>query len=153
MELEKLKTLLHYDSKSGDFIWKTSVNDRIKIGDKAGSLYNNGYVNISIGGKRYKAHRLAFLYMTGKFPTGQIDHVNKDRSDNRWSNLREVSHVENQRNREDSADCLGVCFDFAKKKWRAYTDRYNGKAKFLGNFDFWWQAVLVRKNWEALNYE
>jgi hypothetical protein len=80
----------------------------------AGCLQHNGYRHIGVLGKVYSAHRLAFLYMTGKFPLDEVDHKNHERSDNRWSNLREVTRLENSRNRSmhlnNKSGFSGVCW-------------------------------------------
>ena len=93
---KRLKELLNYDPITGLFI-RVVKRGPFKKGAIAGSV-NDGYVCIQIGKKSYKAHRLAFLYMTGSMPVNQVDHINRIRSDNRWENLRDVTHAENQHN-------------------------------------------------------
>ena len=93
----RLKEVLRYDPNTGDFTWLVRVGGMVSVGGKAGTG-QKGYVRIGIAGKGYQAHRLAFLYMTGKWPTKEVDHANGNRSDNRWQNLREASHSENQCN-------------------------------------------------------
>ena len=95
---KQLKELLYYDPKTGVFTWRVSTNSRAPVGSVAGCSDNKGYRLIGIGGKSYKAHRLAFLYMTGSFPENQVDHINHDPADNRWENLRNVTNFENGRN-------------------------------------------------------
>lgn len=98
MNQAKLKELLWYDSPTGIFRWRKSANSQTKPWDIAGSLHNQGYVHMMIAGKRYLAHRLAWLYQTGEWPTKSVDHINGTKNDNRWSNLRDVSHSENLQN-------------------------------------------------------
>ena len=95
---EELKELLHYDPDTGVFTWKKGRQGRIKKGGIAGNEDQSGYCKIVVKGKRYGAHRLAFLYMEGYFPEHQVDHINRDRGDNRWVNLREATHTCNMRN-------------------------------------------------------
>ena len=98
----ELKRLLTYDPETGIFKWNVYRSDNARAGDIAGAMEKTGYVDISVNAKRYKAHRLAFLYMTGSWPKNQIDHKNKVRNDNKWLNLREASASENAQNRSVS---------------------------------------------------
>src|SRR5215813_12141516 len=91
---ERLKELLSYDPKTGLFIW----NSR---GAVAGTTDQEGYIQIHLDGKKYRAHRLAYLYMTGEMPTQILDHINRVRSDNRWGNLRPVTDRFNYYNCSD----------------------------------------------------
>ena len=96
---KRLKELLYYNPENGIFTWKVcpNTNNRVKIGDIAGGI-DEGYVRIRIDSKIYRAQRLSFLYMTGKFPKKEVDHINGLRDDNRWKNLRDVSKSVNQQN-------------------------------------------------------
>jgi hypothetical protein len=71
------------------------------VGMLAGSITNKGYVSIHVNRKAYQAHRLAFLYMTGEFPKGVVDHIDRNPSNNCWSNLRDVTTAFNLKNRVD----------------------------------------------------
>lgn len=94
----RLKELLFYDSGSGLFVRNVSTSPNARVGDIAGSRQNTGYLAISIGGKKYYCHRLAWLYMYGCFPSNFIDHVNQVKSDNRIENLRDVNKSINSYN-------------------------------------------------------
>ena len=91
-------SLLAYDPETGVLTWKRKPNRRIKIGSVAGRVDGCGYVNIKVDGKLHKAHRLAFLIVEGKFPAQRVDHINGDRADNRWNNIRHASPSENSQN-------------------------------------------------------
>ena len=94
----ELKEVLDYDPDSGEFIWLNAPNNRyVKNGDIAGTLAD-GYIRIKIRGKKYAAHRLAWLYMTENWPSGEIDHINGIKYDNRYDNLRTANRSENRRN-------------------------------------------------------
>jgi hypothetical protein len=99
VSIERLKELLTYDPLTGNFIWLINHGKRALKNKIAGSLSNFGYIIIAIDGKRYSANRLAWFYMTGKWPKELIDHKDTNRSNNKWNNLREATLVENQRNR------------------------------------------------------
>jgi hypothetical protein len=121
---ERLRELLDYDPETGVFLWK--VNRSIgKAGQVAGGLSKAlGYRTIGIDSRLYYGHRLAWLYVHGRWPEGVIDHINGDRTDNRISNLREVHqrvNVENRRAvRKDSATGLmGVYRDKGTTKLQA----------------------------------
>lgn len=90
---ERLREVLEYDPAIGVFRWLIKPCGQISIGDIAGCRHGEGYVQIRVIGRIYLAHRLAWLYMTGEWPISLIDHRNLDRSDNRWSNLREAKKL------------------------------------------------------------
>lgn len=93
-----LKEVIDYDPSTGVFRWKIARH-KVAAGSVAGQfLHHRGYVKIKIFGIAYIAHRLAWLYMTGEWPKDQIDHINMDRADNRFCNLREAGNGQNHMN-------------------------------------------------------
>lgn len=87
---ERLIELFRYDKDSGMlYVNKNRKGSSKKVGSIAGSVSKNGYIEIDIDARRYTVHRLAFLYINGKFPDSVVDHVNGDKADNRWRNLIE----------------------------------------------------------------
>lgn len=97
---EKLKELLDYNPETGQFHWRVDRSDRVKAGHIAGgSSLSHGYKRIGIGYRNYPQHRLAFLYMTGEWPSKLVDHINGNKADNRWGNLREADDLQNARNK------------------------------------------------------
>jgi hypothetical protein len=94
----RLRELLDYDPEMGRFTWR--ITDRyIHKGMIAGSLYRNGYRVIRVDRVPYTASRLVFFYMTGRWPMAQMDHINCNKDDNRWLNLREATAQQNAANR------------------------------------------------------
>ena len=89
-----LRALLRYDLISGVFTWRVGHRE----GRIAGGQNRKGYWRICISGRYYQAHRLAWLYVTGKWPHGEIDHIDCDKLNNRFVNLREASSAENKWN-------------------------------------------------------
>jgi hypothetical protein len=131
----RLMELLYYNPDTGNFRWKVPPSSRIRQTDIAGTIDNKGYRRIGIKGdkpgKYYRAHRLAWLYMTGVWPEDQIDHINGDKDDNRWDNLRSASNAENMRNRP----AKGYTFSPRHKTtpWCAQIT-HNGKNQYLGRY-------------------
>ena len=140
---ERLKELLSYNSESGEFIWKIRRSRGALAGGIAGRISKakrdagGGYRWIGIDGKEYLAHRLAWLYMTGVEPQGDIDHRNTDRADNRFANLREADGSQNMANKVRQANNTtgfkGVSLNKATGKFVASIQR-GGAYKYLGLF-------------------
>jgi len=98
IDLDGIKSFLRYDKETGEFWWLKANSNRIKVGDKAGSLAVNGYYEISYKKQRILAHRLVWFFEYGLMPDGVIDHINGKKTDNRACNLRCVSQLENSQN-------------------------------------------------------
>jgi len=145
---EYLKELLDYDPATGIFTWKVRTTNSVQVGDVAGTINSLGYRVIRLHGKLYKAHRLAWLFMTGEFPSDQIDHINHVKDDNRFSNLREVTNTENHRNatmqKNNSSGVTGVSWHKATSKWIVQI-HVNGKHIHGGLFGCITAATLARK--------
>ena len=147
---KRLREVLKYDPETGVFVWLKNMSSMVKKGNVAGSIYGDGYRIIKIDGNRYKASRLAWFYMEGYFPENQIDHINRIRNDDRWKNLRHVSHQCNSRNhntlKNNTSGITGVCWHKKYQKW--YADiKTTDKRVFLGLFDFKIDAAKAR--WKA----
>lgn len=134
--LERLRELLSYDPDTGRFVWL--VNRRcVRAGDVAGTVNSRGYIAIMIDGMLYTAHRLAFLWMHGVFPDRELDHINRDRADNRHANLRLATSSQNKVNtgvrRDNSSGFRGVSYCKVRKKYLAQI-AHNGKKQNLGRY-------------------
>lgn len=118
---EYLKSRLSYNPRTGVFKWLHSgpgINESLL----AGGINTLGYRVICLDYVDYAAHRLAFLYMTGRWPNAVVDHKNGKRSDNRWSNLRDVTQTVNMRNCSKAtkgAIVRGVSWDASRGKYKA----------------------------------
>lgn len=135
---ERLREVLHYDPDTGIFTRKVKVG-RHGSGTIAGTTSKRGYVLIKIdGGVPALAHRLAWLYMTREWPERQVDHWDMDKSNNRWSNLREATHMQNMANRpaqsNNSIGLKGVSRHTQTGRWVSQIS-VNKKSHFLGIFD------------------
>lgn len=131
----RLKELLRYDTETGAFTWLVSRGRLARAGDTAGSLHPNGYAYIKIAGQSYRAHRLAWLYMTGNWPLHEIDHIDGNKAHNIWSNLREATRTQNNANKGiQSNNQLGV--KGVNRRGGRYMARISiaGKLRHLGCF-------------------
>lgn len=131
---EQLRERYVYDPESGVFTWRTNIV-KARIGTRADVPSSSGYLTLYIGGHPYFAHRMAWLYMTGSLPTGDIDHRNGVVTDNSFMNLRDVPSVVNSQNqrrahRDSATGFLGVS-RHGKNGFQARI-RVHGKTKFLG---------------------
>lgn len=132
----RLKELMEYDPDTG-FFTRLRGRGGEAAGGRVGGPDKDGYWMIAIDGVRYKAHRLAFLYMTGMFPNGDVDHINRVTGDNRWSNIREATRAQNMANigttKANKSGHRGVCWVEQKKRWKAQIRR-NGKNHHIGYY-------------------
>jgi hypothetical protein len=133
----RLKELLHYSPETGEFVWLVRTANRIKVGNKAGSSDNRGYVVTMIDGKTYKNHRLAFLYMEGSLPSLGVDHINGLKNDNSWANLRQATQAQNTQNmalpRNNTTGFKGVSWHECTKSYTASVTAF-GKRNIIHNF-------------------
>lgn len=134
---EYLKSILHYDPDTGVFRWAVRRAKWIPAGTVAGSTCEKGYSIIVINYKIYRAHRLAWFYMTGSHPPEFIDHINLDRKDNRFCNLRLSTRAQNMQNfrirPDNKSGVKGVYWDAKSNGWRAAIQK-DKKRIYLGVF-------------------
>jgi hypothetical protein len=131
----ELQAQFNYNSETGIFTRLISNNTKFKIGQEAGGV-SNGYKVITIMKKTYPAHRLAWLYMYGKFPNEFIDHINGNPLDNKLCNLREATRSQNGQNKiyaQGKNKYIGAYWHKACKKWFSRIT-VNGKSIHLGYF-------------------
>jgi len=129
--------LLTYNKESGALTRAKRLSNSVTVGEIAGSLHQKGYIYLYVDGRRYLAHRVAWLLETGSWPLAQIDHIDGNRANNRWLNLREVSNQQNAENKRaassNTSGLLGVSWMSQAGKWRAQIC-CDGNVKYLGLF-------------------
>ena len=130
---EAVSRVVSYDPETGAFTRLIGGGGK-RAGSPAGGPDLDGYTTISVCGKRHRAARLAWLLMTGEWPVGDVDHINRTRSDDRWSNLRVANRSQNSANSGARSGKKGACWVDAKKKWKAQI-RIGGKSKHIGYFE------------------
>jgi hypothetical protein len=134
-----LRAFLSYDAETGFF-------HRVRDGKRAGYVKPSGYRSIRIGGTDFYEHRLAFFWETGRWPTDELDHINRDRADNRISNLREATTSQNQANAKADTrsrfGLKGVMWRPKFKRWRAHI-RVNRRRIYIGEYSCVVQAMAA----------
>jgi HNH endonuclease/AP2 domain len=136
----RVNEVLNYDRETGVCTWRVATGRRAKTGAIAGSLRPDGYIEIGIDAKRYLIHRVIYLRETGEWPPAEIDHVDLDRSNNRWTNLRPADSFQNKankpRHKNNKCGFKGVWwhnFKSGRGSWYAMI-RIDGKGYYLGSF-------------------
>lgn len=134
----RLRELLSYDPDTGVFTWLVNRGRMAKAGNIAGHRTKDGYCHMRIDGKDYMAHRLAWLYMTGQWPTSTIDHADVDPGNDRWANLREATIGQNLANRRkppsNTSGFKGVTWHSECRCWMA-SIKCQRRRFYLGLFD------------------
>lgn len=148
LSLKRLRSVLDY-KEDGNFYWTkrpSKFSSRCNIGGIAGSVRADGYIAIAIDGLDFRAHRLAWFYKNGIWPKNQIDHRNGNRSDNRISNLREATQIQNCRNSKlqsnNTSGFRGVTWNKRRSAWIARI-HVNKKSIYIGYFKLKNEAVTA----------
>ena len=135
---ERLKEVLNYNPKTGDFTWIKKLSRKTKLGSIAGSL-DGSYLAIRIDKKKYKVSRLAWLYMTGEDPGSSIvEHKDQNKTNNAWTNLRLANSSQNNANinmfKHNTSGYKGVSQSKNNPKYQAKI-QYNKKCIYIGSYD------------------
>lgn len=129
---------LNFDQETGLFTWINDGTRGVKAGDVAGTKTRDGYIMLSVSGKKILAHRVAWFFAYGQFAQGNLDHINRIKSDNRISNLRLATYAQNAQNRlansKNTSGYKGVTWHKRDKKWQAAIT-VQGKVMHLGYFE------------------
>lgn len=157
VDLSYAQSILDYNPVSGELTWKTRSdvglwwNDRY-AGKVAGSISPNGYRQILINKQSHKSHRIAWLLFYGEWPSLCIDHIDRNRTNNKIENLRLATKAENGRNaniqKNNTTGVTGVYWRGKRKKFEAQI-RDNGKLKSLGYFNRIEDAKSARERAEV----
>jgi hypothetical protein len=149
MTQELAKILWTYYPEIGEFRWNKKPRYQTEAGDLAGCISSGrhmGYRIIRFAGRGYKASRLAVLYMTGKWPLKVVDHINNDRADDRWENIRQATQTLNHGNRRKASNNTsgykGVSRSAKDGKFYAYI-QFNKKSRNLGGYSTAEEAKAV----------
>lgn len=152
IQRNRLMELMSYDPATGQFVWLIGRRNHRPAGSEAGYRRKDGYIVLVIEGKHYLAHRIAWFYMTGRWPMADIDHKDGDPSNNCFSNLREANRSQNTANSRlsdaNTSGFKGVSFNRRLGKWEAYITK-NRRRRKLGYFTKKSEAVKVRRAAEA----
>lgn len=134
----ELTRLLDYDPNTGIFTWAVDKQYNARRGQVAGNKIKRGYWKVTVAGKSYSAHRLAWFYCYREWPTREMDHIDRDRTNNRLANLRLATRIENAgnmwRERQNTSGHKGVFWHKRGRKWMA-SIKYRGEAIYLGLFE------------------
>ena len=144
---ERLKELLNYDPVTGVFTWRVTTGNGVQAGDVVGCIRPKGYVQVSVDGVLYYAHRLAWFFTYGYLPENEVDHRDQIPGHNWILNLREIGHVCNLRNTgnysNNKSGVKGIHWFKRIKKWRVQV-RVNGKLYSFGYHEDFDEAVCHR---------
>lgn len=144
----ELKQYLDYNPETGLFTWIKKKAAWQKAGSLAGTVHHEGYVVIGFNYKAYPAHRLAWLFVHGSFPKTELDHINRIRTDNRMSNLREVTTQQNQFNltkrKKTTSKYIGVSWNTRLQKYVAQI-QVNKQKIYLGTYEDEYDAHAAYK--------
>lgn len=142
---ERLRELLHYAPATGLFtqviVYAGRRGARWKAGRVSGHVSKQtGHITLRLDGRLYQASRLAWFYMTGKWPEFEVDHKDTDPANDRWDNLRDVPTRINAQNKrqarvDNATGLLGVSTDKRPGRRPFARINVNGKVLHLGTFD------------------
>lgn len=146
----RLEHMLDYEPDLGDWMWLNASNHNTRLnGKRAGHLRADGYRQIRIDGVLYYSSHLACLWMLGRWPLYEMDHKDRDPSNDAWTNLREATSSDNKCNTtlhrvNNTSGYRGVSWNKQQQKWVAYIDAFQ-----LGAYDTIEEAVYIRDEYVA----
>lgn len=151
---DALRQCLSYCPVTGKFIWIKTIHSHAVFASEAGTISKKGYRVIQFQKKLFRGNRLAVFFMTGKWPTGVVDHKNGNKSDDSWNNLRDVNQSQNMRNqhvphKRNSSGFIGVSYHKVTGKWVAQLNYKDVKKKHIGSFNTPEEAAVAYHNAKA----
>lgn len=162
--VDYLRECFSYDPDTGILTWKPRPREHFRqegawkratnhyAGRPAGTLSVLGYIDVSLDNRRHKVHRLAWALHYGEYPKHVIDHIDLNKGNNRISNLRDVTDLQNSKGMtmpsSNKSEVIGVSWFAIQKRWRSRIS-VDGKCLFLGYFDTKAEAAEVRKRAEV----
>lgn len=134
---ERVREVLDYNPEIGVFTWKVRLATRHPVGSTAGSRVDR-YWQIGLDKRTYRAHQLAWLWVTGAWPTHEVDHIDGDTINNAFANLRDEPHGVNMRNtvapnRNNTSGVRGVYWNKKDRRWQAQIS-HDRKNRYIGQF-------------------
>jgi hypothetical protein len=155
LSIDELRALFVYEPATGALKWKKRTHWRMRDDLQAGTMAKHGYREIMFGGKKYYVHRIAWAMTYGEWPS-EIDHINRDRLDNRLANLRQVTSSQNKQNRRiqsnNTSGHPGVVYHRASGLWHVWIKR-GGVVLSFGYSRSKEDAIRRRIELEAIYYE
>jgi len=152
---EYVRSILDYDPETGVFRWKHRTDATPQwnshyAGTIAGTNHWSGYTDIKIQKTSYRAHRIAWLWMTGEWPSEQIDHADLNKGNNKWCNLREATHSNNSMNspirKDNSSGYKNVEWHNKYKKWCVKIGIENKQVELFATHDLD-VAAFIASEW------
>ena len=144
---EQLHRVISYDPETGKFTRLITTSSNASSGEECGNMDSQGYLRFRVLGQEFRAHRLAVFYMTGEWPS-VTDHINGDRSDNRWANIKVTDSKGNARNlstrHDNKSGHKGVTWDSRREKWLVQIGR-DGEKVTIGRYTDRGLAVAMAK--------
>jgi hypothetical protein len=154
VSLARLRALLSYDPDTGKLTWLRPPRRGVGIHSEVGCIANHGYRTVTIDGEAFLAANLIWFLVRGEWPLASLDHVNRDRSDDRLSNLRPATQTENNFNQKVRADNVlgvtGVSYSQTRKQYVAQL-HVNGRAVLHRRFRTESEAAMARRNAELIH--
>lgn len=151
---EIVKDLLAYNPDTGLLTWKMSRRGTVKAGGIAGTVNDDGYIRVKVKQKFYPSHRIAWFIYHGQQPEGQLDHIDNDKTNNRISNLRLATPIQNNQNIGKTSSCTSGVKNVTWQKgaWQVVI-KVNGKPMYFGRFQNLFEAreraIEVRKRYHG----